>query len=137
MANSFVYHPCPSRLVSRIHPFIFLETPYGFISLQNVCWIFSNLYILPCMGKIFKFISFAFLENTLAINLDIFIHTLFLTQNSSQNSQQKGLEKTMICSIKIHLENVKITWNFRLLIFCMVCNDFYSFVNNIYHIVCY
>ena len=89
------------------------------------------------MAKNFKFMSFAFLENTMAINLDIFIHTLFLTQNSWQNSQQKGLEKTMICFIKIHLENVKITWKFKLFISCMVCNGFYSFVNNIYHIVCY
>ena len=72
MVNSVVYHPCPSRLAWRIHPFIFLQTPQGFISLQNVSWIFSNLYILPCAGKIFKFMVFAFLEN--ALNLGIFTH---------------------------------------------------------------
>ena len=54
------------------------------------------------MGKLFKFMLFAFLENALAMNLGIFIHTLFPTQNSRQNSQQKRLEKTdFICQNSI------------------------------------
>ena len=34
----------------------------------------------------------------------------------------KGVEKTMICFIKIQLENMKMTWNIRLFIFCMIYN---------------
>ena len=33
-----------------------------------------------------------------------------------------GVEKTMICFIKIQSENMKITWNISLFIFCMICN---------------
>ena len=36
--------------------------------------------------------------------------------------QQKGLEKTMICFVKIQSENMKMTWNIRLFIFCMSCS---------------
>ena len=28
----------------------------------------------------------------------------------------------MICFIKIRSENMKMTWNIRLFIFCMICN---------------
>ena len=34
----------------------------------------------------------------------------------------KGMEGTMICFIKIHLENMKMTWEISLYIFCMICN---------------
>ena len=40
------------------------------MSLLNACWIFSYWYIAPCVGKIFKFMVFAFLEN--ALNWGIF-----------------------------------------------------------------
>ena len=35
--------------------------------------------------------------------------------------QQKGVEKTMICFIKMQSENMKMTWNIRLFMFCMIC----------------
>ena len=35
--------------------------------------------------------------------------------------QQKGVEETMICFIKIQSENMKMTWNIRFFIFCMIC----------------
>ena len=38
--------------------------------------------------------------------------------------QQKEGEETMICFIKIQLENMKRTWNIRFFIFCMTCNFF-------------
>ena len=68
----------------------------------------------------------------------------FPTQKSWQkflkicfSQQQKEVEKTIIGFIKIQSENMKITWNIRL-IFCMICNfskcDGFT-VNNIYHIV--
>ena len=34
--------------------------------------------------------------------------------------QQKGLEKTMICFIKIQSENMKMIWNIRVFIFFMI-----------------
>ena len=55
-----------------IHPFIFLETPQGFISLQNARWIFFNLYVPPCAVKIFNFMLFTFLED--ALNQSIFTY---------------------------------------------------------------
>ena len=64
LVKSVVYHPYLSRLASRIHPFIFLETPSGFVSLKNVCLIFSNLF--------FQFMVFIFPEN--ALNLCIFTY---------------------------------------------------------------
>ena len=78
-------------------------------------------------GRNFKFMEFTFLEN--ALNLRIFTHAPFPTQNSRQNNlkirfpqQQKGVEKTMICFIKIQSENRKVAWNIRLFIFCMIFN---------------
>ena len=41
MVNSLDYHPCPSRLASRIHPFIFLLTSLGFSSLSRMLVKFS------------------------------------------------------------------------------------------------
>ena len=38
--------------------------------------------------------------------------------------QQKWLEKTMICFIKIQSDNMKMTWNIRLFILYMICNFF-------------
>ena len=52
--------------------------------------------------------------------------------------QQKGVEETMIFFIRIQSKNMKVAWNIRLFIFCMICNFFkYIFVNNICHIVWY
>ena len=36
--------------------------------------------------------------------------------------QQKGVEETMISSIKIQSENMKMAWNIRFFIFFMICN---------------
>ena len=72
LVNSVFYHPCPSRLASVIHPFIFLWTPSSFISPENAYLIFSDLYIPTCVGKIFQFMMLTFLENVL--NLCILTH---------------------------------------------------------------
>ena len=66
-----------------------------------------------------------------ALNLCIFTH--FYRHFPTQYSRQKFLKicfpqntplvkKTMICFIKIQSENMKITWNTRLFIFCMIYN---------------
>ena len=68
------------------------------------------------MGKILKFMVFTFVEN--ALNLGIFSHAPFSSQNTGQNflktcflQQQKVVENTVICFIKIQSENMKMTWN--------------------------
>ena len=38
--------------------------------------------------------------------------------------QEKGVEETMICFIKIQSANMKMTWNIRFFICCMICNFF-------------
>ena len=106
----------------------------------------SNFYIPLCVGRIFKFMEFTFLENALIqgsfthasphselyprcchhalgrrkllIPLDIILSKICFPQ------QQKGVEETMICFIKIQSENMKMTWNIRLFIFGMICNFF-------------
>ena len=40
----------------------------------------------------------------------------------SVSPKTKGVEETMICFIKIQSENMKMTWNINLFIFCMICN---------------
>ena len=40
----------------------------------------------------------------------------------SVSPKTKGVEETMICFIKIQSENMKMTWNISLFIFCMICN---------------
>ena len=39
----------------------------------------------------------------------------------SISPKTKGVEETMICFIKIQSENMKMTWNISLFIFCMIC----------------
>ena len=63
---------------------------------------------------------FTFLENPLNLGIFFFFFS-FPTQNSKQNllkiyflEQEKGVEKTMICFIKIQSENIKMAWNIRL-----------------------
>ena len=48
--------------------------------------------------------------------------SIFLKIRSPQ--QQRGVEETMIGFIKIRSENMKMTWNISLFIFCMICNFF-------------
>ena len=40
----------------------------------------------------------------------------------SVSPKTEGSEKTMICFIKIQSENMKMTWNIGLFIFCMIYN---------------
>ena len=89
--NSVAYHPGPSRLVSKIHPFISLRNSLGlYLSLECLLNFVSNLYIPPCVGNIFKFIVFTFLEN--ALNLVILLISL-PTQNSPPSSCHYTLGK--------------------------------------------
>ena len=102
----------------------------------------SKLCIPPLLEKISKFTVFAFLEN--ALNLGIFTNAsplsnqnsplvFIITPHTEQNysflqaaffrksvspNSRKGVEETMICFNKIQSENMKMTWNIRLFIFC-------------------
>ena len=62
---------------------VLLDWPQGYIlsyflkffrvvSLSRICWISSDLYIPPCVRKIFQFMVFTFSGN--ALNLCIFTH---------------------------------------------------------------
>ena len=46
----------------------------------------------------------------------------FLLSFVSPQAKTKGMEKNVICFIKIQSENMKMTWNIRLFIFCMIYN---------------
>ena len=122
MVNSIVYHPCPPRLASKIHPFIFFKL-LRVLSFSRMLVKFSLTCIFTMCGKIFKVVVFAFLAN--ALNLGIFTHAPVphwkLQAEFFENlfpQQQKGVEKTVICFIKIQSGNMKMT----LFIFCMICN---------------
>ena len=62
-------------------------------SFQNACWIFSDLCIPTCVGNIFQFMVFTFLEN--ALSLCTFTHApvphskLQLFENLFPTRQQK------------------------------------------------
>ena len=128
LVNSvIVYHSCPSRLASG-YILISLNFLVLYISLQNACWIFSDLYIPLCVGKIFQFMVFT-LER--ALNLCIFTHTpvphsklqvKFFENLFPPRAKNNGVEETMICFIKIQSENMKMTWNIGLFICCMIYN---------------
>ena len=69
---------------------------------------------------------FTFLEKTL--NLVIFTHAPVPHPKRQENfskacfpQDERGGE-TMICSIKILSENIKMTWNISLFIFCIIIN---------------
>ena len=78
---------------------------------------FSLSCIFHRAWKKIHFVVFTFLENTL--NLCIFTHAQLPTQNSV-SLKTKGGEKAMIFLIQIQSENMKITWNISLFIFCMI-----------------
>ena len=81
------------------------------------------------MGKIFQFMVFTFLGN--ALNLCIFTHASVnnskLQIESFENlffRMTEGVKEAIIFCIKIQSENMKMTWNISLFIFCMIFNFF-------------
>ena len=108
---------------------IFINSLGLYLSAEFLLDFLSKSYIPPCVGKIFKFMEFTFLEN--AFIRGIFTHAL-PTQNSPPTSchlvlgrkklvippgsilskmcfpqQQKGVEGTMICFIKRFIKRFK------------------------------
>ena len=133
-----------------------------YLSLQNACWIFSQTFMFHHVRETF---SNLWSSHSQKMHwFQAFLLMLLPTQKSPPScchhalsrrkllippgsilwktcfpQQQKGVEETMICFTKIQSENMKMTWNIRFFIFCMICNffkcdGFYSFVSNIYHI---
>ena len=111
--------------------------------LTSALWGYINPHI-RINKMINRFMVFTFLEN--ALNLGIFTHFFlhsklapkFLPSHPRQkkithsprqhffqnlfSTKQKEVEESMICFMKIHSENMKMTWGIRLLIFCKICN---------------
>ena len=145
MANSLDYHPCPSRLASRIHLFIFLYTHEGFISLSPECLLnfLSNSYIPSYVGKISNLWSW---HSWKMHWFEVFLLIPFPTQNSPPSSchrtlgrrkllillgsilskicfsqQQKRVEETMICFIKIQSEIFYILYDLQFFQMWWIC----------------
>ena len=155
MVNSLDYHPCLSILASKILPFyISVNYLWLYLSLQNYCWIFSQTSLFHHVWekysnlwsshswKMHRFEAFLPTQNSLPGSCchPLGRRTLLNLPGSILSricfpQQQKGVEETMICFIKIQSENMKITWHFRFLLSCMICSFFqmwwfYSFVSN-------
>ena len=96
LVNSVFYHPCPSRLASRIHPFIFLLTLLTHIPRKSLNLCFFTHAPVPHSKLLVEFFENLF------------------------PPRQKGLEEAMICSVKIQSENMKMTWNISLFPFGMI-----------------
>ena len=83
--------------------------------LLNFLWL---VYFTMC-GKKIKFMVFTFWKNALIPHskpqAENVLKIFFL-------QQQKEVEKTKICFIKIQSENIKMTWNIRFFTFCLICN---------------
>ena len=73
MVNSVVYHPCTSRVTSRIHFFHIPLNYLGFYLSQFVELSLTCIFHLM-WETFFQFMVLTFLEN--ALNLCIFTHTL-------------------------------------------------------------
>ena len=142
----FLLPPLSFKISIKDKPFhIYVNTLGLHLSPECLLNFLSNLFISPCMGKIFKFMMFTLLENVLILNLSIFTRVPLSSHNSPPSfyyhtlfrgklfvapgniflkicfsQQHEGLEETMICLIKIHSENMKMTWNIRLFIFCAI-----------------
>ena len=71
---------------------------------------------------------FTFLEN--ALNLGFFTHApdphsklqAEFFKNFFHPTVERGRESHMVCFIKIQSENIKMTWDTSLFIFCMICS---------------
>ena len=75
--NTVDHNPIPSQLLSRMHPLIFLWTPKGFISSESFLNFFRNLYISPWLRKSFIFIVLRLLANTLNLELNQKIESVY------------------------------------------------------------
>ena len=91
MVNCLGYHPCPSRLAPRIHPFTFLWTPLS-LSRMLVEFFLKLLYSRTC-EKIFKFMELTFLENALiqGIFTHVPLHSKLAPKFLSSRPRQKEI----------------------------------------------
>ena len=131
MVNSVVYHTCPSRLSSKIHPFIFHNSWRFYLTpecLPNFLWL---AYPTICGENICSSqLLFAVPPpQKNASNLCIFTHASVIHSKLQAEffenlfpRKTKGVEKTIICFMKSQSKNVKMTWNNSSFIFCMVYN---------------
>ena len=124
LVNSFVYHPCPSRLASMITSF--------HISLNSRVLSLSRMLVefpLICIFHISHFsihgaqITRKFIESVHIYWCPISpLKSSFRISWKSVSHNTKGVEETMNCFIKIQSENMKMSWDFSFFILCMICN---------------
>ena len=148
MVNSLDYHPCLSILASKILSFyISVNYLWLYLSLSRIIVEFSLKLLYSTMyGKSIQIYGVHIPGKCIDSR---HFYSCLPTQNSLPGScchplgrrtllnlpgsilsricfpqQQKGVEETMICFIKIQSENMKITWHFRFLLSCMICSFF-------------
>ena len=138
--NSLDYHPCPSRLAPKMYPYL---GPYS--SLQNGCWIFLKLLYSTICGENFEIYGVHIPRKCIDLRHFYSCPSPFKTHPQVHHAlgrrkllippgsilskicfpqQQKGVEETIICFIKIQSENMKMIWNITFFIFFMTCNFF-------------
>ena len=100
LVNSIFLPPLSFKISLRGYILSYFFKLLRVLYLQNVCWIFSALYIPTCVGKIFQVVVFTFLEN--ALNLYIFTHAPLPHSKhqveKSVSPKTEGVEKAIICS---------------------------------------
>ena len=128
LVNSVSYHPCPSRLASGIHPFIYFFKLRSILSLQNACWILSDFYI-PTRGGGGRFSIYGVHIHRKCVESISFTHVpvphLKLQVEFFENlfpPRQKEWRKLWNFSIKTQSEIMKMIWNISFFKFCMICN---------------
>ena len=108
--NSLVYQPRLWRLASGMHPINFLWLVYS-----TICAKFFSIYGVYIPRKCSDSMhSYSCPSSPLK--------TPGKTFWKSVSPKTKGMEETMVCSIKTQSENMKITWSISLIIFCLIYN---------------
>ena len=121
----------PSVLSSRLHPVTFLQTPWGFISLQNICYIFSQICISHHVWEeIFELLVFKLLENVLVrqpikcryfypCSLQAILFPTFLLSLPRQNEITHSLKVALlqVSSFRKPLYMNKMAWKYSFLCF--------------------
>ena len=124
LVNSVLYHPCLLRLASRIH----ISLKSFEIYLFPECLLVIDLspeYFTTC-GKHFSVYGVRIPRKCIESmhfhswsSLRLKCRGIIFWKSVSH--MMKGVEKTMICLIKIQSKKKKMTWNIGLFIFCMSC----------------
>ena len=143
LVNSAFYHLCPSGLASQGYIFLYFFKLFRVLSLQNACWIFSDLYIPTLWEKFFnlwcshsKNVKKSLnAKHKNAFNLCIFTHAWVPHSKlfdwifwRSAFPKTEGVEEAMICSNKIQSDKMNVTWSITLSAFSLSVVSFVNFL---------